>query len=193
MDIKPKNDEPKKDEDKKSVSDDELIKELNARAEDNRKINEILKEYYAKEAQRAFEEVEKFNKMINGNLDMSSEKSEIINRLIELYSLRRLYYLNKIDNNLKINEKIDHVSVSRDIHELEKKLRDQHKKGSGMFTSQKEFAKLLTFLEQLHAENNSKKLKNDINRLLKALYKSKQISKLIYDKLNLSFLTYKND
>ena len=193
MDIKPKNDEPKKDEDKKSVSDDELIKELNARAEDNRKINEILKEYYAKEAQRAFEEVEKFNKMINGNLDMSSEKSEIINRLIELYSLRRLYYLNKIDNNLKTNEKIDHVSVSRDIHELEKKLRDQHKKGSGMFTSQKEFAKLLTFLEQLHAENNSKKLKNDINRLLKALYKSKQISKLIYDKLNLSFLTYKND
>ena len=35
------------------------------------------------------------------------------------------------------------------------------KKGSGMFTSQKKFAKLLTFLAQLHAGNNSKKLKND--------------------------------
>ena len=37
------------------------------------------------------------------------------------------------------------------------------KKGSGMFTSQKEFAKLLTFLAQLHAGNNSKKFENDIN------------------------------
>ena len=52
------------------------------------------------------------------------------------------------------------------------------KKGSGMFTSQKEFAKLLTFLAQLHAGNNSKKLKNDINQLLKALYNSKQFKQL---------------
>ena len=37
------------------------------------------------------------------------------------------------------------------------------KKGSSIFTSQKEFAKLLTFLAQLHAGNNSKKLKNNIN------------------------------
>ena len=42
---------------------------------------------------------------------MSSEKSEVINRLIELYSLRQIYYLNKIDNNLKANEKIDDVSI----------------------------------------------------------------------------------
>ena len=52
-----------------------------------------------------------------------------------------------------------------------------------MFTSQTEFAKLLTSLAQFHAGNNSKKLKNDINRLLKALYKSKQISKLVYENL----------
>ena len=57
------------------------------------------------------------------------------------------------------------------------------KKGSGMFTSQKEFAKLLTFLAQLHAGNNSKKLKNDINQLLKAPYNSKQISELVYENL----------
>ena len=52
-----------------------------------------------------------------------------------------------------------------------------------MFTSQKEFAKLLTFLAQLHAVNKSKKLKNDINRLLKALYNSKQISELLNENL----------
>ena len=57
------------------------------------------------------------------------------------------------------------------------------KKDSGMFTSQKEFAKLLTFLAQLRAGNNSKKLKNDINQLLKAVYNSKQISELVYENL----------
>ena len=130
----------------------------------------MFKEYDAKEAKRASEKVETFNKMINDNLDMSREKSEIINRLIELYSLRQIYYLNKIDNNLKANEKINDDSISSEINELEKRLRDLAKKGSGLFTPQKGFAKLLTFLAQLHAGNNSKKLKNDINQLLKAIY-----------------------
>ena len=141
----------KNDEDKKYLSADELLKGLNARTEDNREINKKLKEYHAKEAQRASQEVEKFNKIINDNLDMSSEKSEIINRLKELYRLRQLYYLNRIDDNLEINKKIDNILISREINELEKRLRDQHKKGSGIFTSQKAFAKLLTFLAQLHA------------------------------------------
>ena len=79
----------------------------------------MVKEYYRKEAQRASEEVESFNKMINDNLDMSSEKSEIINRLIELHSLRRLYYLNNAANISKANEKIDDVSIGREISELE--------------------------------------------------------------------------
>ena len=34
---------------------------------------------------------------------MSSEKIEIINKLIELHSLIKIYNLNKIDNNLKAN------------------------------------------------------------------------------------------
>ena len=114
---------------------------------------------------------------------MSSEKSEIINRSIKLYSLKQIYHLNKIDNNLKANENIDDILIGREIHELEKKLRDQPKKGGSVFTSQKEFAKLLTFLAHFHAGNNSEKLKNDINRLLKALYKSKQMSKLVYKNL----------
>ena len=173
----------KNDEDKKYTSADELIKQLNARAEDNRKINEVLKEYNAKEAQRASEEVEQFNKIINDNPEMSSEKSEIINRLIERYNLKRLCYLNNEDNNSKANENIDNVSIGREKSELERRLRDLPKKGSGVFTSQKEFAKLLTFLAQLHARNNSKKLKINTNQLLKALYNSKQISELVYKNL----------
>ena len=158
-------------------------KKKKAREEDDRKIDEILKKYNAKEAPKASEKVEKFNKIIGDNLDMSSEKSEIINKLIELYSLRQIYYLNKIYNNSKANEKMDNVSIGSEIIELEEKLIDLPKKGSGAFTLQKEFAKLLTFLAQLHAGNNSKKLKNNINQLLKSLYNSKQISKLVYKNL----------
>ena len=89
---------------------DKMVEELRAKNKDReeygQKVDEILKEYYTKEAQSTSEELEKFNKMINNDLDMSGEKSKIINKLIELHSLRQIYYLNKIDNNLKENEKI---------------------------------------------------------------------------------------
>ena len=106
----------------------EIIAKNKAREEDSKNINEILKKYNAKEAQRASKEIEKFNKIINDNLDMSSEKSEIINKLIELCSLIQIYYLNKIDNNLKANENIDNISIGSEIRELEKRLRDLPKK-----------------------------------------------------------------
>ena len=60
--------------------------------------------------------------MINDNLDMPSEKSEIINKLIELYSLIQIYYLNKIDNNLKANKNIDNIPIESKIRELEERL-----------------------------------------------------------------------
>ena len=73
----------KYDKNKKYTSADEVLKKLNARSEDNEKVNEVLKKYYEKEAQRTSEGVEKFNKMINDNPDMSSEKSETINRIVQ--------------------------------------------------------------------------------------------------------------
>ena len=88
---------------------------------------------------------------------MSSEKSEIINKLIELHSLIQIYYLNKIDNNLKANENINNISIERDVIKLEKRVRELSKKGRGVYTSQKEFAKLLTFPAQLLTNNSSKK------------------------------------
>ena len=130
---------------------------------------------------------------------MSSEKSEIINKLIELYSLIQIYYLNKIDNNLKANENINNISIESDVMKLEKKVREISKKGRGVFTSQREFAKLLTFLAQLLTHNmagpnalarNSKKLISDIEQLINNLYDNKQITKQVYSMLNKS-ITYK--
>ena len=96
---------------KTDIAKTEIKAKNKARKEDSKRINKVLKEYYKNEAQKASEEIKKFNKMINDNLDMSSEKSEIINKLIELYSLIQIYYLNKVDNNLEANENIDNISI----------------------------------------------------------------------------------
>ena len=158
---------------------DKAIKELSAELKDREEVSKradnALKEYYTLNAQRASEEIEKYNKIINDNLDMSSEKSEIINKLIELHNLIKIYNLNKIDNNLKANENINNTSIRNDIIKLEKRLRELSKKGMGVFTSQKEFAKLLTFLAQLLTNNtaepsalarSSKILISDIEQLV---------------------------
>ena len=69
----------------------------------------------------------------------------------------------------------------------------------GVFTLQKEFAKLLTFLAQLLTNNmaepsalarSSKKLISDIEQLINNLYENKQITKKVYNMLNKS-ITYK--
>ena len=169
---------------------EKMIDKNKAKEEASKNINKVLKEYYTNEAQKVPKEIEKFNKMINDNLDMSSEKSEIINKLIELYSLIQIYYLNKIYNNLKANKNIDNISIESEIRELEKRLRDLPKKGSGVFTSQKEFAKLLTFLAQLLTNNSSKEPINDIKQLINNLYDNKQITKQVYNVLNKT-ITYK--
>ena len=73
---------------------------------------------------------------------------------------------------------------------LEKRLRELSKKGRGVFTLQKEFAKLLTFLAQLLTNNSSKKLISDIEQLINSLYDNKQITKQVYNMPNKS-ITYK--
>ena len=98
--------------------------------------------------------------------------------------------MNKIDNNLKANENISNILIERDIMKLEKRLRELSKKGRGVFTSQKEFGKLLTFLAQLLTNNSSKKLISDIEQLINNLYENKQITKQVYNMLNKS-ITYK--
>ena len=185
----------------KRAKTDKMIKELNAELKDreeiSKKADEALKKNQTILAREVSEKIEKYNKIINDNLDMSSEKSEIINKLIELHSLIKIYNLNKIDNNLKANENINITSMKSDIIKLEKKLKEPSKKGWGVFTSQKEFAKLLTFLAQLLTNNtaeptarSSKKLIRDIEKLINNLYENKQITKQVYNMLNKS-ITFK--
>ena len=102
--------------------------------------------------------------------------------------MRRDYFKVRINNP---ESKTPDLKVADDeIRKLEDKFGDQ--KGSGTFTYQNKFVKLLTLLSQLLTKNNSKKHKDDINQILKELYNSKQITKQVYNILNKSIL-YKND
>ena len=128
------------------------------------------------------------DKIIKENPEMSAKKIDIINQLKLLYVIRRDYFKVRINN--PESKKADLRSLDDEISKLEDEFRNQ--KGSGTFTYQNKFVKLLTLLTQLPTKNNSKKLKDDINQILKELYNSKQITKQVYNILNKSIL-YKND
>ena len=88
---------------KNKAKTDKLIEEIlaknEAREEDSKNIDEMIKKHDKNEAQRSFEKLKKFNKIISDNPNMSSKKGEIINKLIKLHSLKETYYLNKANNN----------------------------------------------------------------------------------------------
>ena len=145
-------------------------------------------EFYEYELSISNSRIKYLDKIIKENPKMSAKKIDIINQLKSLYTLRKDYFKIKIYNpeskppNLR--------SLDDQIRKSEEEFRDQ--KGSGMFTSQNKFVKLLTLLTQLLAKSNSKKFKDDINQILKELYDSKQITKQVYNILNKSIL-YKNE
>ena len=130
---------------------------------------ESMKKYYKDEVQGAFKEIEKLNKLINDNPDMSSEKREIT----ELYNLKNLYYLNKIDNNLEKNKEINYKAINSKITDLRLKL-IMHK-GKG-------YVNLPILLSKLNV-TNSKELISDIKNLLNNLQDTKQITKQVHNKL----------
>ena len=115
---------------------------------------------------------------------MSAEKIDIINQLKLLYVIRRDYF------KIKINDPKSKTPNLRSLDDQIRKLEDEfrNQKGSGTFPYQNKFVKLLTLLTQLLIKNNSKRLKDDINQILKELYNSKQITKQVYNILNRSIL-----
>ena len=55
--------------------------------------------------------------------------------------------------------------------------------GLKILTPNQMLSRLLIFLAQLKAGNNSQKLKNEIRQLLYSLYRSKKVTKTIYSHL----------
>ena len=141
-------------------------------------------EFYKYELSISDSRIKYFDKTIKENPEMPSKKIDIINQLKTLYTFRKNYFAVMINN--PKSKKADLMSLDDEIHKLEDGFRNQ--KGSGTFTYQNKFAKLLTLLTQLLTKNNSKNLKDDINQIFKELYNSKQITKQVYNILNKSIL-----
>ena len=140
--------------------------------------------FYKYELNISNSRIKYLDKIIKVNPKMSAKKINIINQLKSLYTIRKDYFKIKIYN--PESKPPDLRSLHDQIRGLDNKFRDQ--KGSGTFTLQNKFVKLLTFLTQLLTKNNSKKLKDDINQILKELYDSKQTTKQVYNILNKSIL-----
>ena len=144
--------------------------------------------FYQYELNISDSRIKYLDKIIKENPKMSAKEIDIINQLKSLYTIRKKYFNAKIND--PESKALDLKIVDDQIRDLEKEFTDQ--KGSGTFTSQNKFVKLLTLLTQLLTKNNSKKFKDDIIQILKELYDSKQITKQVYNILNKSIL-YKND
>ena len=158
---------------------------------DTEKIKRNLKDdkFYKYDLNISDSRIKYLDKLIKENPKMSAKEINIINQLKSLYTARKDFFKIKIYN--PESKSPDLRSLDDQICKLEDEFREQ--KGSGTFTYQNKFVKLLTLLTQLFAKNtahNSKKLKNDINQMLKELYNSKQITKQVYSMLNKS-ITYK--
>ena len=146
-------------------------------------------EFYKYELNISDSRIKYLGKIIKENPKMSAKEIDIINQLKSLYTMRKDFFKIKIYNPKSKPPNLR--SLDDQIRKLEDEFREQ--KGSGTFTYQNKFVKLLTLLTQLFAKNtahNSKKLKDDINQMLKELYNSKQITKQVYSMLNKS-ITYK--
>ena len=65
----------------------------------------------------------------------------------------------------------------------ERRQDQQSAKGLKILTPQQMLTRLPISLAQLKAGNNLKKLKNEIRQLLYSLYRSKKLSKIIYENL----------
>ena len=71
-----------------------------------------------------------------------------------------------------------------DLYNL-KSGRDTSKKGEGLkiLTNKQMLNRLPILLAQIQAENNSKSLKNELRQILYSLYRSKVLTKTVYNNL----------
>ena len=90
---------------------------------------------------------------------------------------------------LKLKES-DEQPRPRDMSVLESEEFTLEGKGIKILTSGQALSTLSITLAQLKAQNNSEKLKNEIRQLLHSLYRSKKLTKTIYN--NLINVIYKN-
>ena len=86
------------------------------------------------------------------------------------------------------DEETDEQPDTINMPELEseesaEKIRNQKGVGLKILTPNQKLSRLPVILAQLKAGNNSEKLKNEIRQLLYSLYRSKELTKTLYNNL----------
>ena len=90
--------------------------------------------------------------------------------------------INKITEEEKEKEKPNKiVEIVREILKFNKQ--NQEGEGIKLLTPNQMLSRLPIYLAQLEAGNNSNKLKNEIRQLLYSLYRSKNMTKQVYNNL----------
>ena len=75
------------------------------------------------------------------------------------------------------------MNIVRKVFAFNEQKQKQRWQGLKTLTSNQMLSRLPISLAQLKAENNSEKLKNEIRQLLYSLYRSKKLTKNIYESL----------
>ena len=113
------------------------------------------------------------------NTEINRTLGDLIKKV--LTKLKRIIENTPKDHMAKIEENEKIVDIAEKILELNNKI--QSGQGLKILTPSQMLSRLPNFLAQLKAGNNSEKLKNEIRQILYSLYRSKQLTKTIYNNL----------
>ena len=92
--------------------------------------------------------------------------------------------LKKMSEDEKNNEQPDKIlKIIEEILKFNKKIQKQSREGLKILMPHQMLSRLPITLAQLKAGNNSEKLTNEIRQLLYSLYRSKNITKEVYNNL----------
>ena len=107
------------------------------------------------------------------------------------------YKSEKMPGSVSISQKKKMRRYTRDLKDIAdlyniKSGRDTSKKGEGLkiLTNKQMLNRLPILLAQIQAGNNSKSLKNEVRQILYSLYRSKVLTKTVYNNLNKSIHAY---
>ena len=135
------------------------------------------------------EEITKSLKKLHNKLINFSEFNEEYNKFMDNFIKFEYYKSEKEPGSVSPNQKKmrRYVKILKDIVDLYnlKSCSDTSKKGEGLkiLTNKQMLNCLPILLAQIQAGNNSKKLKNETRQILYSLYRSKVLTKTVYDNL----------
>ena len=113
----------------------------------------------------------------------AKENSELVEEIKNRWSNLKDEVEKMSEDEKEIQQPDKILKIVKEILDFNKEIQKQRGLGLKILTPYEMLSRLPIFLAQLNAENNSKKLKNEIRQLLYSLHRSKKLTKNIYKSL----------